>query len=420
MSGRVVAEMAKTPEELYAERKKRVLDAAALKVPDRVPMYIPFGVMGARYAGITIQEAFEDMGKWQDINEKLFLEYEPDFFFYLKSFDMVSNEMAGSRYVNWPGHGVGANGSYQFVEGEYMKAEEYDELLNDTGDFILRKYLPRIYGNLGGLSYMLPLMSLLSYGGLFIAFANPAVVAAFETIIKASKQSAQNFMSMLAFGTRMEALGFPLLVGLGGGQAPFDVISDYLRGLRGSTLDMYRCPDKLLAAEQKILSFVNSSSIALSRMMNKPLSFSATHRGSDGFMSLKQFETFYWPGLKASMLAAIEAGITPFMFWEGSWDQRLEYLTELPKGKVVGWFDRTDIFRAKEVLGDRMCICGGMPISLLQVGTPEEIKAYTKKLIDVVGKDGGFIMCANTELDYAKPELVKAWVDFTREYGVYQ
>jgi len=205
-----------------------------------------------------------------------------------------------------------------------------------------------------------------------------------------------------------------------GGQAPFDVISDYLRGLKGSTLDMFRCPDKLLAAQQKLLPYIIDSSIAMGRMMGAPLSFMALHRGSDGFMSLEQFETFYWPGLKTLLLAMVDAGLTPFVFWEGSWDKRLEYFRELPKGKVVGWFDRTDLFKAKEVIGDTMCICGDMPLSLLQTGTPEQVKAYAKKLIDVVGKDGGFIMGSNTVLDDAKPELVKVWADFTREYGVYR
>ncbi len=412
--------MAKTPEELFAERKKRVLDAVALKVPDRVPMYLPFGVFGARYAGITVKEAFEDMGKWQDINEKLFFEYQPDFFFYLNSFDMVSNDIAGSKYIRWPGHGLPDTSSYQFVEGEYMKAEEYDAFMDDPGDFIFRTYLPRIYGNLEGLSYMPPMMSLLSYSGLFASFSNPAVLTALETIIKAAKSSAQHWIPLLSFGPRMEAQGFPLLMGLGGGQPPFDVISDYLRGLKGATLDMFRCPDKLLAAQQKILSHSMASGIAMARMMGTPLSFMAMHRGSDGFMSLEQFETFYWPGLKTLLLAMVDAGLTPFVFWQGRWDKRLEYLRELPKGKVVGWFDRTDLFKAKEVIGDTMCICGNMPLSLLQTGTPEQVKAYAKKLIDVVGKDGGFIMCSNSELDYAKPELVKVWVDFTREYGVYR
>jgi hypothetical protein len=55
--------MPKTPEQLYEERKKRVMDAVALKVPDRVPMYLPFGMFRARYSGITVKEAFEDEEK---------------------------------------------------------------------------------------------------------------------------------------------------------------------------------------------------------------------------------------------------------------------------------------------------------------------------------------------------------------------
>jgi uroporphyrinogen-III decarboxylase len=119
------------------------------------------------------------------------------------------------------------------------------------------------------------------------------------------------------------------------------------------------------------------------------------------------------------LTALVDARLTPIMFWEGTWDQRLKYLRELPKGKIMGWFDRTDLFKAKKVIGDTMCICGDMPLSLLQTGTPEQVKAYAKKLIDVVGKGGGFIMGPNTMMDYAKPELVKVWVDFTREYGIY-
>lgn len=76
--------------------------------------------------------------------------------------------------------------------------------------------------------------------------------------------------------------------------------------------------------------------------------------------------------------------------------------------------------RVKEMLKDTMAITGGMPASLLQTGTPESVKEYTKKLIDTVGKDGGYMMNSSTVLDEAKPELVKVWVDFTREYGVYR
>jgi hypothetical protein len=60
-----------------------------------------------------------------------------------------------------------------------------------------------------------------------------------------------------------------------------------------------------------------------------------------------------------------------------------------------------------------------MPVSLLQVGTPDKVKDYTRKLIDVVGRDGGFIMGPRSVMDNADPELVKVWADFTKAYGDY-
>jgi uroporphyrinogen-III decarboxylase len=137
-------------------------------------------------------------------------------------------------------------------------------------------------------------------------------------------------------------------------------------------------------------------------------------------MSLKQFEKFYWPTLKRVMIALIEAGLTPAPFFEGDYTSRLEYLLELPRGKVVGQFDTTDLAKAKQIIGNHMCIRGNLPVSLLQTGSPQEVKEYTKKLIDVVGKDGGYIMSTRGSLDEANPELVKVWVDYAKEYGVYR
>ena len=185
-------------------------------------------------------------------------------------------------------------------------------------------------------------------------------------------------------------------------------------------MDMFRCPDKLQAAQQKLLPIILDNVINMPRQPGKTFVGMPLHRGSDEFMSPKQFEEFYWPNLKTLILAFIDAGLTPMVIWEGIWDKRLQYLRELPKGKIFGWFDRTDVFRAKEVLGNTMCICGGMPLSLLSSGTPAQVKSHTKKLIDVVGKDGGFIMGPNTGLDQARPELLKVWVDYTWEYGVYR
>ncbi|MGD8466083.1 MAG: hypothetical protein PVI09_19665 [Anaerolineae bacterium] len=40
--------------------------------------------------------------------------------------------------------------------------------------------------------------------------------------------------------------------------------------------------------------------------------------------------TFYWPHLKALINGLLDAGLISCPFFEGTYDQRLEYLTELP------------------------------------------------------------------------------------------
>ena len=67
-----------------------------------------------------------------------------------------------------------------------------------------------------------------------------------------------------------------------------------------------------------------------------------------------------------------------------------------------------------------MCIRGNVPASLLQTGTPDEVINYCKKSIDIVGKNGGYIMSSRGPMDEAKPENVKTMFDFTREYGIYR
>jgi uroporphyrinogen-III decarboxylase len=107
-------------------------------------------------------------------------------------------------------------------------------------------------------------------------------------------------------------------------------------------------------------------------------------------------------------------------FYEGIWDQRLHYLTELPKGKTVGTFQSSDIFKVKEIAGDTMCIMGGMKNSLLKSGSIEQVRDRTRKVCEIVGKGGGFIMTHEVgELEGCNPELIRAWVDATREFGVY-
>jgi uroporphyrinogen-III decarboxylase len=103
-------------------------------------------------------------------------------------------------------------------------------------------------------------------------------------------------------------------------------------------------------------------------------------------------------------------------FCEGAYGDRLEYFLELPKGKVVAHFDLTDMFKAKEVLKDHVCIMGNVPSSILQVGSPQDVEEYCKKLIKVCGKGGGFILTNGSSIDEAKSENIRAMVESAKKY----
>ena len=418
-------DIGKAPEQLFEERNRRVQDALQLKRPDRIPIQLGMGYMLADMYGFTHQEQQESAEKEQEMLEKAALYFQPDAIFGVYNNPGASLAL-GDRMTRFPGHdGAGPNSSFQFVEGEYMKAEDYDAFLDDPADWSIRKYWPRVFKELGGLA-MLPPLGIACFGAYSLpnlgVLKAPPLAAAFRALARAADAQAAADARLIASSQRLAALGFvpPTLAG-SVVEAPFDLMSDTLRGMRGIMLDVFRRPEKLLAAEEKALRFQLEYAIGFSQATGLKVSFIPLHRGSDGFMSLPQFEKFYWPQLKALMVGLVEAGIMPMVFYEGTWDQRLKYLAELPKGKTAGLFQSSDIFKVKEIVGDTMCIVGGMRNSLLQAGSADEVRKFTIELCEKVGKGGGFIMSTTVgEMEGCKPELVKVWIDTTKEYGVYK
>jgi uroporphyrinogen-III decarboxylase len=138
-------------------------------------------------------------------------------------------------------------------------------------------------------------------------------------------------------------------------------------------------------------------------------------------MSDKQFDVFYWPSLKKIILALIKEGILVSLFAEGSYDTRIEKCNEFPKGAVVWLFDKTDMAHAKEVLGNKCCISGNVPASLLHAGTSVEVKEYCRKLIEVCGQGGGYILAAgNASTERVNINNLRAMLESAIEYGTYR
>ena len=410
--------------ELYQQREKRVQDAIALRVPDRVPVLVLFAFFPARYCGMTIQELMYDPEKLFQTQWKTMVDFEPD----------MDNNPFGLRYLGpiletldfkplkWPGHGLASDHTYQYVEGEYMKVEEYDHFLLDPTDFMIRRFWPRIMGGLSGFQLLPPLHNIISYYlGIsmgFRAFAQPEVKAALETLVKAGEKSLEIATYSSRFTQQAREAGFPMQYGAVT-QAPFDTLSDFFRGMKGTMLDLYRRPQKVIQACEKLLPFMLEMAVNGTRASGNPRVFIPIHWGLDSFMSPEQFKKFFWPTLRELMVALIHEGLNPCPLWEGNCTARLEIIKDIPAGKACYAFEATDMVKAKEILGGTVCIRGNVPLSIMATGTPDKVRAYCKKLIDTVARGGGYIMDTSTGLDDAKPENVKALFDFTREYGVY-
>jgi hypothetical protein len=409
----------KSTEQLYEEREKRIRDATNLKKPDRVPMFM-FPDPAARFH-LPQSAAYYDPVAWRQalIEETLYL--EPDTAYSGLSTSGDSLTALDVKNKLWPGGTLPPNYEYQFIEGEWMKEDEYDLFLKDSTDFMIRYYLPRVYGALKPLSE-LPSLNLImnSFENMVTFFTSPE----FKKLARAVNKSAVELEKYRkAFGDLQEdfaLLGFPAMSHPGGcGVAPFDVLSSFLRGMKGTMLDMYRQPENVVKACEAILARrVATAKPADPKARGNPKrAFMPLWRGDKNFMSQKQFEKFYWPTLKKTMLADIKLGFTPMPVFEADFGDRLECMLELPKGKAVAVVEHMDVVRAKEILGGHICVSGNVPKSL-RYGSVSEMTDYYKKLIKTCGKGGGFML--NIALtNQGTIEEHKAMIETIKEYARY-
>lgn len=407
----------------YKVRAQRIVDAFNIKEPDRVPINLPVGNLPLILHGVSMREAMYDIEKGiracNAFNEK----YSEELDYHAAPYVAPGKalELLDYRLYAWPGHGLSMDApGYQFVEGEYMKVDEYDDLIRDPSDYWLRTYLPRIFGVCESFRMVSPLPDIIEIPmAQIMPLALPQVQESLQRMIDAGKDlQKRNEISakLMGFGP---AHGFPSTMGLLN-VAPFDAIGDTLRGTKGIMMDMFRHKDKLLEAidvmtDLTIHSILHNPMISRSVTVIFPL-----HKGADGWMSSKQFETFYWPSLKKVMDALIEEGIICLMFAEGGYNTRLETITDFPKGSVVWWFDQTDMVKAKKVLGDKFCIQGNVPSSLIVTGAPAEVKECCRKLIEGCGGGGGYFLAAGCVPDNPKLENLQAMLAAVKEYGIYK
>jgi uroporphyrinogen-III decarboxylase len=393
-------------EKRYLERLNRFVTALRNEKPDCVPIR-PFAAeFVARYAGYTCQEVTHDFTKAFDATCKTLSDFDWD----AAPGSMVYvwtglTQALGLRYYGIPGIDIPADTGFQYIEppagSAFMHEDEYDQLIEDPTTFLYNVWLPRVSRELQPV------------GGR-VTYAHNL------TLVKGAMAMMNYFNAFPAQGARMRAECGTASAISGIFKAPFDIIADKLRGYVGLSMDMMLQPDKVMAACEALMPHLYQMALSGADPDGyAPIGF-WMHRGCVPFISPEQFDSHYWPTLKPIIEELWAHGHQTMFYAEGNWDHHLERFAELPERSIVFHMDRSDVKHTQEALGDKFCLSGGVPNTVLSYGTPGEVRDACKHVLDIAARDGGFIMDASAIMQNdAKPENVRVFTEFTREYGQY-
>jgi len=190
------------------------------------------------------------------------------------------------------------------------------------------------------------------------------------------------------------------------------------RSLLEITKDIYRIPDQLEAVMDAMVDDLIADALEAAKISGEPGVMLVMERGGCFYYSLEIYERFEYPYMKKMVDAFAADNLITVMHLDQDYTMNLPYFKDLPPKKVVAELDSmTDIFKAKEVLKGHMCIAGDVPAALTSLGTVEEVESYCRKLIDIVGQDGGFILSTGCTCPVdCKIENLQAMVNTAKNY----
>ena len=370
---------------------ERVMTAMSLKEPDRVPVWPLIDFLPAHYTDVTAQEILEDPDKSQHAYEWIYHKlggYDIAmagggmYMMYINPFP----DFFSAYYVDWrlPGRMLDINEPPQLVERSLedpiLTEHDYDRIIDE--------------------------------GLLWLANFDRAGMGDMKNLGKIGAKVAENTEK---WWTHFKVPTFTD----GAVIVPFDLLSVF-RGSTNFMKDIYRYPDKIKEVSDFLIDkVILMGEYGVKKSQGKTLLVGAVRASAD-FVSIKHFEELFWPYFKKIVTKYVNDGFIVQLHMDTSWTDRLHYLKELPKGKIYMHMDeRTDIFKAKEILGDHMCIQGNLKPSLFTLGTPAMIEKQTKEIIDKCAEGGGLFVGAEIP-DNAKLENIKAMIDTCKTYGVYR
>lgn len=293
-----------------------------------------------------------------------------------------------------PGKDVARDSYWQIIEKPNFSQDEYDILINQGWTAFSLTMIPRVWD--------IAEHDLAKHGS----------VAAYH-----KAQGERSVMQYRRDTERWREMGVEVFVGA---SVPTpQMLLSCARSLIEYTMDLYEIPDKVEKALWAALPAQIENGIAGCRATGIPCVAIIIERGSGQLYALDLFERFEWPMLKEMVSAFIEQGITPLLHLDTDWTKNLPYFREFPRGKVVASFDgTTNLFNAKKVLRDHVCIMGDVPAPLLVAGEVTEVEAYVRRLCEEVGEGGGFILGTGCSMPpNANIDNVRAMVELCKSFA---
>lgn len=379
------------------ERLQAVIN---LQTPDRVPSCPFIYYFAASYAGITFHELWSDPRAYRRAIDKCYEDLGPwDVYYPVNTRFPEVYTFVMPMKAKWPGIDLPPDNIMQLLEEEVMKPADYAWVTD----------LARRWPRWAYFAFFMQLISRIwdtvDEGWRGYAFLLPRImIHSLEWQLEFASQKKRG--ATILHGYLQEA--------------PFDCFS-LARGLIPFIKDCRERPDEVRTAAEALTDSYSFMTQLITRTIGVPRATIALHRTSNDFISPKMFDELAFPSLRRLVDKIAAAGISPILHCDGNWDLNLKQLRELPAGRCLVQFDgHTDIFKAKEVLGDRICIMGDVPADMLVLGSPTEVDEYCHRLIEEVGKGGGFVMGAGCEIPpNARPENVRAMLESVYKYGRY-
>lgn len=365
---------------LFEQRQKRICAAVALEKCDRTPVILEYAGFAARATGTpmgiflsslsisvrTMIQAFHLVGDADGIDYGSYSPYS--------LCDLWMSKVAV------PGVDLPEDATCQVCEAELMKREDYRRILDEGWPDFFRNFLDeRVLKDVP--AHLLP--------------AN-------QPAVDVRSEWASHGIPVLAQGT--VTIPFECLCGA--------------RSLTKFFCDLIRVPDEVQRVMDAMVPHLTDAACRQAKASGFPGIWVGGWRSASEMISPREWNRFVWPYLERVVWEVVGHDLIAVLHLDSNWTRDLAFLRSLPgKRCILSTDGKTDLLRAKEVLGDTMCLMGDVPASMLAYSASEDVYEYCRNLIRALGPTG-FILHSGCDIpENAKPENVRIMVHAAQDHS---